>query len=76
MSQCPYGLNALREFTAFIASFPGVDVGVLFYRCLARQSLTSLHGNKEVDDEMLWLAVQSLYPPEVGGLLQTAGHGA
>jgi hypothetical protein len=63
MSQCPYGLNALREFTAFIASFPGIEWRLGFIGTLGSDSsLTSLHGNKEVDDEMLWIAVQSLYP--------------
>ena len=71
MSQCPYGLNALREFTAFIASFPGVEWRLGFIGALGTDSsLTSLHGNKEVDDEMLWLAVQSLYPRKWADFLQ------
>ena len=71
MSQCPYGLNALREFTAFIASFPGVEWRLGFIGTLGPDSsLASLHGNKEVDDEMLWLAVQSLYPSKWPDFLQ------
>jgi hypothetical protein len=71
MSQCSYGLNALREFTAFIASFPGVEWRLGFIGTLGPDSsLTSLHGNKEVDDEMLWLAVQSLYPGKWTDFLQ------
>jgi 5''-nucleotidase/2'',3''-cyclic phosphodiesterase and related esterases len=63
MSQCPYGLNALREFMAFAASFPAAEWHLGFIGTLGTDSsLTSLHGSGEVQDEMLWLAVQSLHP--------------
>lgn len=75
MSQCPYGLNALRELIAFSSSFPGVEWHLGFIGTVgADSSLSSLHGNKEVDDEMLWLAVQTLYPQQWQGFLRERGQ--
>jgi hypothetical protein len=71
MSQCPYGLNALREFTAFLASFPATEWHIGFIGSIGPDSsLSSLHGNKEVEDEMLWLAVQALDPQKWQGFLR------
>jgi hypothetical protein len=63
MSQCRYGCAALKEFVAFAAGFPTVEWHVWFIGSVGiDNSLTSLHGPDEVADEMLWLAVETLYP--------------
>jgi hypothetical protein len=74
MSQCPYGLNALREFTAFLASFPATEWHLGFIGSIGPDSsLASLHGNNEVEDEMLWLAVLALDPQKWQGFLRERG---
>jgi hypothetical protein len=63
MSLCQYGCAALSELTDFLGSFPSVQWSVWFIgSTFIDSSATSLHGQAEVDDEKLWLAVQSLYP--------------
>jgi hypothetical protein len=63
MSDCPYGLKALKELTDALPAFPRVEWRVRFIGTLAADgSLSSLHGSDEVKDEMLWLAVQAVYP--------------
>jgi hypothetical protein len=63
MSQCRFGCAALKEFTAFVRLFPSVQWQVWFIGAsYIDSSVTSLHGQPEINDELLWLAVQALYP--------------
>ncbi len=63
MSQCPYGLEALVSFRGFVEAFPELEWNLWFIGTVeSDSSLTSLHGEGEVRDEMLWLAVKELYP--------------
>jgi len=63
MSHCPYGLKALKEFIDVLMALPTVEWHVWFIGSQEPDSsLSSLHGVKEIDDEKIWLAVQSLYP--------------
>jgi hypothetical protein len=63
MSQCQFGCAALKEFTDFILLFPGVEWHVWFIGTARIDStLTSLHGQAEIADELLWLSVQGVYP--------------
>jgi hypothetical protein len=62
MSQCSYGRAALREFLNFTRRVPGEEWNLWFIGDVSGDSLSSLHGSDEVDDEMSWLAVRSLYP--------------
>ena len=65
MSRCPYGLDALKELTASLPAFPAVELHVWFIGSIGIDSLlSSLHGQSEVADEMIWLAVQALYPAQ------------
>lgn len=62
MSLCQYGCAALKEFTDFLALFPAADWHVWFIGTAHMDStLTSLHGQAEITDELLWLSVQALY---------------
>jgi len=65
MSQCSYGCSALREFIDFVKKFPGIEWNVWFIGSMVPgpgDSLSSLHGSEELNDEMAWLAVKALYP--------------
>lgn len=63
MSQCPYGLEALRSFMSFQQSFPYIQYNIRFIGTAETDgTLKSLHGESEVKEEMLWLAVKKLYP--------------
>jgi len=63
MSQCPYGLEALTGFVRFIEKNPSVNWNIWFIGSVENDTvLNSLHGQAEVKDEMLWLAVKELYP--------------
>jgi hypothetical protein len=62
MSQCSYGRAALREILDFSRRISGVEWNVWFIGEVRGDSLSSLHGSDEVHDEMLWLAVRSLFP--------------
>ena len=63
MSQCPYGLEALAAFTEFVNSFPEPDWNLWFIGTAKDNgTFSSLHGEEEVKDEMVWLAVKELYP--------------
>jgi hypothetical protein len=63
MGQCPYGLEALAEFTSFLGVFPSVEWNLWFIGTVEKDSsLISLHGEGEIKEEMRWLAVKALYP--------------
>lgn len=63
MSQCPYGKEALGEFTGFIERFPKVQWNVWFIGTIDGDSaFSSLHGESEVKDEKIMLAVKEIYP--------------
>lgn len=63
MSQCPYGLEALSAFMAFQRSFPGIQFNIRFIGSVENDGkLKSLHGESEVNEEMLWLGVKRLFP--------------
>jgi hypothetical protein len=64
MSQCSYGRAALREFIDFARRVPDEEWNLWFIGDVRGDSLHSLHGREEVDDEMVWLAVRSLYPKQ------------
>lgn len=63
MSQCPYGIEALREFMEFVEAFDNVEWNLWFIGDVDKDTVfNSLHGDKEVNDEMVWCAVKELYP--------------
>ncbi len=63
MSQCPYGLPALKDMLDFSENFPLIDLNIWFIGDVNIDgSLKSLHGQPEINDEKIWLAVKSLYP--------------
>jgi hypothetical protein len=76
MGQCPYGIAALKEFTAFVKKFPAVEWHVWFIGSIERDSLLSLHGPQELRDEMSWLAVKALYPQRWLDFLSGCSGGA
>lgn len=63
MSQCPYGIDALKEFVKFLSKTPKIEWNIWFIGNIENDTvLTSLHGPEEVKDEMIWLAIKNLYP--------------
>ncbi len=63
MSQCPYGIPALRDLHRFSEQFPTTELSVWFIGDIQEDgSLKSLHGEEELFDEKIWLAVKHLYP--------------
>jgi hypothetical protein len=65
MSQCPYGIKALREATAVLSEIRNIDWNLWFIGDVESDgSLSSLHGKKESDEEMKWLGVKALYPDQ------------
>jgi hypothetical protein len=63
MSHCPYGIEALTDFLLFSSSFEKIQWNVRFVGSVGKNGeLSSLHGESEIYDEMLWLAVKELYP--------------
>jgi hypothetical protein len=63
MSQCPYGLPTLKEMLDFSESFPLINLNIWFVGDVNKDgSLKSLHGNEEIEEEKVWLAVKELYP--------------
>lgn len=63
MGQCPYGIQALSEFVIFLRSFPSVEWNLWFIGTVGKDSsLSSLHGEGEVREEKIWLAVKNLFP--------------
>ncbi len=63
MSQCPYGLPALKDMLAFSENFSAIDLQVWFIGdVLPDSTLKSLHGTLEIDDEKIWLAVKNCFP--------------
>ncbi len=62
MSMCSYGLSALEEILPVSNSFD-IDLNIHFIGdVVGEDSLKSLHGEKEVEEEKRWLAVKELYP--------------
>jgi hypothetical protein len=64
MSQCTYGRAALKEFIDFNRRATGEEWNLWFIGDVRGDTLHSLHGSEEADDEMVWLAVRSLYPKQ------------
>jgi len=63
MSQCPYGLEALRAVSDVAASIPAFNFDIWFIGNVdADSTFRSLHGEAEIDDEMVWLAFRKFYP--------------
>ncbi len=62
MSMCPYGLQALADLTGLLRAFPQTEWNIWFIGSAQGDNLSSLRGEDEMSDEMLWLAVSSLYP--------------
>jgi hypothetical protein len=62
MSQCDYGREALGEFLVFTGKVSDVQWKIWFIGQKNGDSLISLHGAPEVNDEMIWLAVEELFP--------------
>ncbi len=71
MSQCPYGIDALKEFVRFLNKTPKIEWNIWFIGNIEDDTvLTSLHGPEEVKDEMVWLAIKNLYPSKWYGFLK------
>jgi len=65
MAQCQFGCAALREFTAVIQTFPSIQWSVWFIGTTFMDgTVSSMHGQAEINDELLWLAVGDLYPDQ------------
>lgn len=67
MSRCSYGCAALAEFVEFVKRFPDVEWNVWFVGSVVPgppDSLSSLHGGGELQDEMSMLAVKALFPEQ------------
>ncbi len=63
MSQCQFGCAALRDLVSIVTMFPAVEWHVWFIGTVSIDgSMSSLHGADELDDELLWLSVQAVYP--------------
>lgn len=63
MSQCVFGLSALKEMLPLTRDFPGIEFSVNFIGTIEPDgAMRSLHGGEEVEEEKVWLAVNSLYP--------------
>ncbi|MBN1980562.1 MAG: hypothetical protein JW795_03465 [Chitinivibrionales bacterium] len=68
MSRCPYGIPVLKSMLSLAERFPSVDLNVWFIGDFMKSDsmktyiVHSLHGDEEVAEEKLWLAVQALYP--------------
>jgi hypothetical protein len=65
MSRCSYGCAALGGLVEFVKNFPDVEWNVRFVGSVMAgpaDSLSSLHGSEELQDEMEWLAVKALFP--------------
>jgi hypothetical protein len=77
MSQCQFGLTALGEFMAFIEKFPTLEWHLWFIGTMDIDGgMTSLHGQPEMDDEILWLAIQALYPEKWASFLRKRAFSA
>jgi hypothetical protein len=74
MGECPYGCAALQEFVDFVKKFPEVEWNCRFIGTVSGDSLISLHGEGEANDEMAWLAVQALYPEKWLSFLSARSH--
>lgn len=63
MSDCPYGLPALKDLLQLQEYFHTIELNIWFIGDIkADGNLKSLGGEKEIHDEMLWLAVKNQYP--------------
>lgn len=71
MAQCPYGTEALKEMITFRETFPNTQLHVWFIGDIEKNEQSaadtsvvfkSLHGDAEVEEEMIWLAVKQCYP--------------
>jgi hypothetical protein len=77
MSQCPYGLEALPDFVKFIGKNPDINWNIWFIGSVENDTiLSSLHGPGEVREEMMWLAVKSLYPSRWFEFIKTVADSA
>ncbi|MFW6220991.1 MAG: hypothetical protein ACOC4C_00870 [Fibrobacterota bacterium] len=62
MSQCPYGLAALKEILPLTRYFD-LNLDIHFIGDVyGSDSLSSLHGASEIREEKIWLAIKDLYP--------------
>ena len=63
MSQCPYGIEALKSFCEVYKQIPSLKLTVWFIGEMGPDStFKSLHGPAEVADELKWLGVKNSYP--------------
>ena len=62
MSLCPYGVRALGDLAELIRAFPQRVWNVWFIGHADGDQLSSLRGEPEIFDEMLWLGVKALFP--------------
>ncbi|MFP4014074.1 MAG: hypothetical protein ACLFVQ_08335 [Chitinispirillaceae bacterium] len=69
MSQCPYGIQALGDLVGLLRVFPDAEWNLWFIGEASGNELSSLNGEEEIRDEMLWLAVEALYPSRYGEFL-------
>lgn len=63
MAHCPYAAVGLKEVFTFTNNFQYLDFNIWFIGdIIGDDSLHSLHGSAEIEEEMIWLAIQDLYP--------------
>jgi hypothetical protein len=62
MSLCPYGVRGLKDLVEVANAFPQREWNVWFIGSVNGGRLSSLRGDEEIFDEMLWLGVKALYP--------------
>jgi hypothetical protein len=75
MSKCPYGRDALEQLRAFVQRFPPVEWNVWFIGSVGPDSsFSSLHGESEVADELLWLGVKNTAPEQWSAFLDRRVH--
>ncbi len=77
MGQCPYGIDALKEYTEFMRYREDAPLRtrIWFIGSVADDgSLVSLHGEQEVQEEMYWLAVRECEPDKWHRFLYLRAH--
>lgn len=64
MSMCPYGLPVLNDLNHLFASLKNdAELNLWFIGDVdSLKNFRSLHGQDEIDEELLWLAVKNIYP--------------
>jgi hypothetical protein len=70
MAQCPYGLSAVESLLPIFERFDAAEPAIRFIGDVGEGGrLESLRGPDEVREELVWLAVNALYPEYWPGFL-------